>query len=268
MGWVRSVASGWAAGFAYLLNGFAITRRQPEVYVQLVLLYSSPAAAAAALVLWGPHETLWYAPVVFALPWITVVVAPAVVMLAVHAGHQGEQINVLEATRRGVPWVPRYFWTNIFTTLIFWAPVGGLVLLRDASPLGPRLPGAVWALAIGLVAAHQHVRTMLAPYLAIYGNSPGHQAALASWRLGGEHFWRLLGTFLLGVAPVAIPLGAAYLLAETFAPLALRSALVAASLQLGWVGIQTIRPVLIPALHSLYHDIAVVDSLEVAVARS
>lgn len=266
MGWVRPVWRGWTTGLECFLRGLEVTRRQPELYVQLVLLYSSPAALAAWLVLYGPHQTLWYAPVVFALPWITVAVAPAVVMLAVHAGQQGEQISVLEATRRGLPWVPRYVWTNVHTTLIFWVPVGGLVALRDASPLGPALPGLVWAALIGAVALHQHVRTMLAPYLAIHGNYGGTQAALLSWQLGARHFWWLLATFVLGVAPVALPLGLAFLVAQAFGPLGLRSALLAASLQLTWVGVQTTRPVLIPALHALYQDLAPPTPLGVALA--
>ncbi len=264
MGWIRSVSRGWEAGFEYLLRGLAITRRQPELYVQLALLYSSPAAAAALLVLYGPHGTRWYAPAVFALPWITVVVAPAVLMLAVHAGHRGEQLSALEATRRGVPWVPRYFWTNVHTTLVFWIPVGLLVWVRDESPLGPLLPGALWAALIGSVVLHQHVRTMLAPYLAIHANHGGREATLASWHLGGQHFWRLLGTFVFGVAPVALPLAVLFGVAELFGPVPVRSALLAASFQLLWVCIQVIRPVLIPALHTLYDDLPAPDRLGLA----
>lgn len=245
----------WATVCGYVGRGLAITRHQPDLYLELILLYSLPALTAAWLVLYGPHQILWDQLLVFALPWITVVVAPVVLMHAVHAGQAGEQVSVLEATRRAVPWLPRYCWTNLQTATVFWLPVGALVVLHDRSPLGPILPAVAWAMIIGTVAVHQHMRTVLAPYLAVHGDLGGTPAALAAWYLGGQHFWRLLGTFMLGTAPVAVPLALVYLLAEHFGPDPLHTALLAVSSQLGWVGIQTVRPMLIPALHGAYADI-------------
>ncbi len=198
---------------------------------------------------------MWYAPLVAVLPLITMVVAPVVLMHAVDAGRWGERISVLEATRRGVPRVPQYVWTNMHTTVLFWVPVGALMLLWERSPLGSWFPTGVWVALIGLVALHQHVRTVMAPYLAVHGHLNGTRAALMSWQLGGRHFWHLLGTFVLGSLPVALPLGLVYLLAERFGPDPLSAALLTASWQLGWVGIQSTRPLLIPALHTAYEDI-------------
>ena len=246
---------GWLAGWWNLRHGLAITRQQPDLYVKLVFLYSLPPLLAAGLVLYGPKDTLWSQPLVSLLPLITMVVAPVVLMHAVDAGSGGERIGVLEATRRGVPWVPRYVWTNMHTTVLFWVPVGALVLLWERSPLGNWLPAAVWVAVIGLVALHQHVRTMMAPYLAVHGDLGGTRAALTSWELGGRHFWPLLGTFVLASLPIALPLGVAYLLAERFGPDPLSAALLAASWQLGWVGVQSTRPLLIPALHTAYEDL-------------
>jgi hypothetical protein len=117
------------------------------------------------------------------------------------------------------------------------------------------LPSAVWACVIGAVAIHQHVRTVLAPYLAVHGDLGGRDAAVAAWHLGGRYFWLLLGTFLIASLPVALPLGAAFLLAEHFGPDPLAAALLAISWQLGWIGVQSTRPVLIPALHAVYEDL-------------
>ncbi len=240
------------APWQHLLRGFDITRQQPDLYLKLVFLYSLPPMAAAWVVLFGPPLSQ---PLAFSLPVITMVVAPVVLMHAVDAGHDGERIGVLEATRRGVPSVPRYVWTNVHTTLLFWVPVGTLVLLRDHSPLGDVVPAAAWVALIGAVAIHQHVRTVLAPYLAVHGNLDGRQAALASWHLGGRYFWLLLGTFLIASLPVALPLGGAFLVAEHFGPDPLSAALLAVSWQLGWVAVQSTRPVLIPALHTVYEDL-------------
>ena len=206
----------------------------------------------------GPVRTARRALVptaVSVLPVITMVVAPVVLMHAVDAGSGGERISVLEATRRGVPWVPRYVWTNVHTTVLFWVPVGTLVLLWERSPLGALLPTVFWVVVIGLVALHQHVRTVLAPYLAVHGELGGTRAALTSWELGGRYFWQLLGTFVLGSGPVALPLILAFVVIERFGPGPLSAALLAASWQLVWVGVQSTRGLLIPALHTAYEDV-------------
>jgi hypothetical protein len=117
------------------------------------------------------------------------------------------------------------------------------------------LPTVVWVAVISLVALHQHVRTVLAPYLAVHGDLGGTAAAMASWELGGRHFWHLLGTFVLGSLPIALPLGVAYLVIEQFGPDPLSAALLAVSWQLGWVGVQSTRASLIPALHTAYADL-------------
>jgi hypothetical protein len=96
---------------------------------------------------------------------------------------------------------------------------------------------------------------VLAPYLAVHGDLGGTAAALRSWQLGGRHFWHLLGTFVLGSLPVALPLGAGYWLVERFGPQSLSAALLAVGWQLGWVCVQSTRPLLIPALHTAYEDI-------------
>lgn len=245
----------WVAGCWNVRRGLDITRQQPDLYLKLMLLYSVPPLAAAALVLYGPRDAAWDGPLAYLLPWITIVVAPVVLMHAVDAGRGGERISVLEATRRGVPWVPRYVWTNVHTTLLFWIPVGALMLLWERSPLGTWLPTVVWVAVIGLVALHQHVRTVLAPYLAVHGELGGTRAVLTSWDLGGQHFWQLLATFLVASLPVALPLGLAYLALARFGPDPLSAALLTASWQLGWVGVQSTRGLLIPALHTAYEDL-------------
>jgi hypothetical protein len=251
--------SAWLAGLRNVQRGLAITRQQPDLYVKLVVLYSLPPLAAACIVLFGPSTSQ---PLAFVLPVITMVVAPVVLMHAVEAGHDGERIGVLEATRRGVPSIPRYVWTNVHTTLLFWVPVGALVLLRDRSPLGNVVPSAVWLFVIGAVALHQHVRTVMAPYLAIHGDLAGRDAVLTSWRLGGRFFWLLLGTFLIASLPIVLPLGLVFELAERFGPDPLAAALLAVSWQLGWVAVQSTRPVLIPALHTVYEDLRVSGAVQ------
>ncbi len=253
---LRRVNYAWAAGWGNLRRGLQITSQQPDLYLKLVLLYSVPPLVSAWLVVYGPNNgAWWYEPLVALLPTITMVVAPVVLMHAVDAGRGGERIGVLEATRRGVPNVPRYVWTNVHTTVLFWVPVGTLVLLWERSPLGAWLPTVVWVAVIGLVALHQHVRTVLAPYLAVHGELGCTRAALTSWELGGRHFWPLLSTFVLGSVPVALPLLVAYLMIEQFGPGPLGAALLAASWQLSWVSVQSTRGLLIPALHTAYEDL-------------
>ena len=252
---MRPVALAWQAGWTNLWRGVAITRRQPDLYVWLCVVYALPPLVAAWLVVFGPRDSAWSEPLVLGLPWITVVVAPVVLMHAVAASCEGERLSLLEATRRGVPSVPIYVWTNVHTTALFWLPVGSLLLLWERSPLGPLVPGAGWLAVIGVVAIHQHVRTVLAPYLAVHGACSGTHAALTSWRLGGTYFWRLLGTFTVGSLPVALPLLVCVGLLAHFGPDAVTRALLAASVQLSCLGLQSVRPVLVPALHSVYEQI-------------
>jgi hypothetical protein len=72
---------------------------------------------------------------------------------------------------------------------------------------------------------------------------------------------------VLGSLPIALPLGAAYLVLEQFGPDPLSAALLAASWQLGWVGVQSTRSLLIPALHTAYVDLYAVP-LEIDTALS
>ena len=140
----------------------------------------------------------------------------------------------------------------LLSLLTLAAEIGGVALVLE---LVTGFNYLVWVPLIGLVALHQHVRTVLAPYLAVHGELGGTRAALTSWELGGRHFWHLLGTFVLGSLPVALPLGVAYLAVERFGPDPLSAALLAASWQLGWVGVQSTRGLLIPALHNAYEDL-------------
>jgi hypothetical protein len=252
---VKPVGHAWQAGWANLGLGLAITRRQPDLYLELCVVYGLPPLVAAWLVVFGAQDSAWEQLLVLGLPWITLVVAPVVLMHAVAASCEGERLSLFEATRRGVPSVPIYVWTNVHTTVLFWLPVGALVLLRQYSPLGPLLPGVGWFVLIGVVAVHQHVRTVLAPYLAVHGACSGTHAALTSWRLGGVYFWRLLGTFAFGSLPVAVPLLLVVALLTHFGPDTLTRALFAASLPLTCVGLQSVRPVLVPALHTVWEQI-------------
>lgn len=249
------VDDAWTAGLWNLRRGLDITRQQPGLYLKLALLYSLPPLLAAWLILYGPRDTLWFQPLVSLLPLITIVVASPVLMHAVAAGQAGERIGVVEATRRGLREVPRYVWTNVHTTILFWVPVGALILLWERSPLGTLLPSVFWVATIALVALHQHVRTVLAPYLAVHGDLGGRDAALTSWELGGRHFWHLLATFVWGSLPIALPFVLVFIVVERFGPDPLSAAVLAVSWQLGWVGVQSTRPLLIPALHTAYKDI-------------
>jgi len=54
---------------------------------------------------------------------------------------------------------------------------------------------------------------------------------------------------------VALPLALGFVAIERFGPDPLSAALLAASWQLGWVGVQSTRGLLIPALHTAYEDV-------------
>lgn len=196
------------------------------------------------------------------LPYVTAIVGTVVVMIAVSHQAHGHRIGLVRVSLKALPWVPRYFWTNLHTSVIFWLPIGLLLLVRSwqeaAIPLAGGLRPVVavlWWLGIGVVALVIHTRTLLAPFFAIHGDLPGTLAALEAWRASGRHFRLCLVTLIVAGGPVAVPLGALALgLTFTLSGQALAAFLNAVG-DLVWVGIQAIRPVLIPAVYALYGDL-------------
>lgn len=249
---------------AYLRSGLAISRPYWGTHALIFLVYSAPAAAAA----WLAASAVTRRPAagtqvaMLVLPYVTAIVGTVVVMVAVsHQAHR-HRIGLVRVSLKALPWVPRYFWTNVHTSAIFWVPVGLLLLVRgwqeSAAPLTGGLRPAVavlWWLVIGVVALVIHTRTLLAPFYAIHGDLPGTLAALEAWRASGRHFRLCLATLIIAGGPVAVPLGAVALcLMLTLSGQAL-ALFVNAIGDLVWVGIQAIRPVLIPAVYALYGDL-------------
>jgi hypothetical protein len=249
---------------AYLCRGLAISRPYWPTHALIFVVYSAPAAAAAWLAASAVtgRPAAWAQVAIVVLPYVTAIVGTVVVMVAVsHQAHR-HRIGLVRVSLKALPWVPRYVWTNVHTSAIFWLPVGLLLLVRGwqetAAPLagGPQLAMAVfWWLVIGVVALTIHTRTLLAPFFAIHGDLPGTLAALEAWRASGRHFRLCLATLIVAGGPVAVPLMAVALgLVFTLSGQAL-TVFVTAIGDLVWVGIQAIRPVLIPAVYALYGDL-------------
>jgi hypothetical protein len=258
------LASSWRAGTGYLQRGLAITRPHAGVQLRILAVFALPALAAACLaaVAVGRQPALWEQVAHAVLPWVTAVLGTVVVMVAVSYEAKDRPLGLRGATVKALPWVPRYLWTNVHTTLIFWVPMAALLQLRtlqeDLAPLeGPPRAAVLvlWWVPIGLLGLFLHTRTLLAAFLAVHGDLPATLAALEAWRLSGRHFGRCLGTLLAGSLPVGLPLAlAAGLLALTLTGRGL-AAFTAAAPDLLWVAIQAVRPVLIPAVYVLYRDL-------------
>jgi len=249
---------------AYLKSGLAISRPYWSTHALIFLVYSAPAAAAAWLAASAvtARPAGWAEVAKLVLPYVTAIVGTVVVMVAVSHQAHGHRIGLIRVSLKALPWVPRYFWTNVHTSVIFWVPIGLLLLVRSwqeaAIPLAGGLRPVVavlWWLGIGLVALVIHTRTLLAPFFAIHGDLPGTLSALEAWRASGRHFRLCLVTLVVAGGPVAVPLGALALgLTLTLSGQALAAFLNAVG-DLVWVGIQAVRPVLIPAVYALYGDL-------------
>jgi len=192
---------------------------------------------------------------------ITLSFAPIVVMDAAHGHFEGEGRTFEGATKRAVPWLPRYLWTNVHTSLIFWLPMLGLINLgRWLLPIIPTAEALrigilfIWGAMLLALALYLHTRTVLAPYLAIHADLSGTIATYESWRISGLYFRRTFLVFVLGTAPVALPVIAlSYWLAHvtSFLPSMMSStALSAIAVIAHWT-----RPLLIPAVHALYVEL-------------
>ena len=209
-----AIERGWLAGVHYFRSGLTVLGRSPWLYVRLLTLFAIPALIAAIVAgvdfAPGPGRSV----VLFFMNGISSTVAPVVIMVAVAAGFSGRDLGVAGSLRTGLGWLPRYLWTNVHTSVIFWLPVGTLLLLRwwqrDAISLGDPAEAAVdagWFVVIGTVALYVHSRTLLAPFYAIHGDMPATVAALESWRVSGRYFGKVFGTFIVSSAPTAVPLG-------------------------------------------------------------
>jgi hypothetical protein len=252
------------AAIVYLRRGLAITRPHWAVQARIFMLYAAPAAIAAALAVGsaGRQPALWEQAAMLVLPYLTAILGTVVVMVAVGNQARGRRVGVLRASLMALPWVPRYLWTNVHTTVIFWIPVGLLLLARAWQEKTIALSGGLqvavtvlWWFVIAVVALVLHTRTLLAPFLAIHGDLPGTLAVLEAWRASGRHFGVCLSTLIAAGGPVVVPLlGLSLVLILTLPGLAL-VVFFAALGDLVWVAIQATRPVLIPALYALYGDL-------------
>lgn len=247
-------------GAAYLQRGLRIIRPWLPVHLQILVVYASPALVAAYLSVTIKEPGLWAQAARFTLPLITAVMGTVVVMVSVSQQACGQPISIGRASLKALPWVPRYGWTNVHTSAIFWVPVGLLLQARalqeSMAPLAGTarpLVAAAWWAVIGMVALGLHTRTLLAPFFAIHGDLPGTMAALEAWRLSGRNFSLCLSTLVVASLPVVLPL--AILSIALIVWLSALPIFLAAAEDLVWVAIQAVRPLLIPAVYLLYGDL-------------
>ena len=257
-----AVATGWRTGWRYFHSGLVILGDNPWLYVRLLTIFAAPAALAAVLTVLEAGETPGGSVALFALNAISSSVAPVVIMVTVAAGFAKESLGVAEAIRRGLAWLVRYLWTNVHTTVVFWVPVGALVILfrwqGEFAPLdatGQTIAGVVWFLGIGVVALYVHSRTLLAPFLAVHENMPGTLAALESWRLSGRYFPKVFGVFIVSSAPTAIPLAVVIVGLLLLLDDGPKSTMLAMIPSLTWVAIKFVRPFLVTAVYPLQKEL-------------
>ena len=260
----EGVYSGPRPGLHYFRSGLQVLRSSPRLYVQLVVLFAAPAVGAALLSVSTAGNDLSRATGTVVLDFFPAQVAPAVMMVAVAAGFAGRTLGVGDSLRQGLPWLPRYIWTNLHTSVVFWVPVGTLVALYQRRIGGLPEDGALGtAISATLIAAmialglYIQTRTLLASFLAVHENQPGTLSALNAWRMGGKHTGRILGTFVVAGLPVALPLFlliTGLLIAWQGMP-EVQAVLLAMLPSLAWAAIQIVRPVMVPAVYSLYRDL-------------
>lgn len=254
----------WDAGTRYVRLGLAVLGRSPWMYVAILASFAAPSGVAAVVTVSDLPEGFGRSALLWTLNAVSATVAPPVVMMLVAAGYGDRKPGFLESIGTGLRWFPRYLWTNLHTTVIFWVPVSAALWLFDwqrrAAPVegvAELLVTILWVAGIAALALYMHTRTLLAPFLAVHGNVPGTLAALESWRLSGREFARVFGAFIVPSAPVAVPLGLAILagwLALGDSP-ERREAMIAMWPSLTWVFIKFVRPLLIAAVYGLYQDL-------------
>lgn len=243
-------------------RGLAIAGRSAGLHLEVLVLYSLPAIAAGLLTASAAEPSFWQWSAMAVLPWITLVLGTTAVMVVVGRQSQGRTPSLTRVTWEGLLWTPRYLWTNAHTSLIFWPLVVLLFEAREwqqaALPLaapGDFVVDLLWWLAIGLAALYLHVRTLLAPFLAVHSDLPATLATLEGWRLSGRHFMLCLWTFVLAILPVGLPVLLAGLWLLNALPGEGLQAFLVTAPDFFAAAIQAVRPVLIPAVFLLYKDL-------------
>ncbi|MBI4328806.1 MAG: hypothetical protein HY685_02950 [Chloroflexi bacterium] len=237
----------------------------------ITALFTLPVLVALAVALAFPPDDPRARLLAAPLGFLGISIAPVVLMLAVEASFHRRPVSVFQAVLASRPWIVRYLWTNAHSTIIFWIPVEGMIILARWQTETYSLPEpyasagiATWGAVIGASALYIHTRTSLAPYLAIHSRLPGTLAFLYAWRLSrGRRFWRTLAVVVTASLPGLLAGGLAGLLLVLLAEARLQELWPVFSQTWG-LGIifllQLIRPLLIPAMHCLYSDALAEDS--------
>ena len=246
----------------YAVRGLATLQVTPFVIVAIMVLFSLPAAGVIWITAAELPEGFGRTAGTTVLNLLAGTVAPVMFMKAVAAAHEGRRLGLWRHLDDGTRWLPRYIWTNLHTTVIFWVPVGILTLgfisfQRTAfaeSFLGAAV-SVLWIVVIGGTGVYVHSRTLLAPFIAVHGNVPGSLAALESWRVSGRRFGPVFATFVITAGPIAVPLAALFMgfyLTLSGPALEVFTATLAAQV---WIAIKLIRPPLVAATYALYTEI-------------
>ena len=252
----------WRQGMRYAVRGLTTLRVTPFVIVAIMVLFSLPAAGVIWITAADLPEGLGRTAGTTVLNLLSGTVAPVMFLKALAAAHAGRRPGLWRHLEDGTRWLPRYIWTNLHTTVIFWVPVGILTLglisfQRQAFAETP--PGVavstLWVIAIGGAGIYVHSRTLLAPFIAVHGNVPGSLAALESWRVSGRQFGPVFATLVITAGPIAVLLAAVFMgfyLTLTGPALEVFTATLAAQV---WIAIKLIRPPLVAATYALYTEV-------------
>ena len=252
----------WRTGRRYAVRGMATLRVTPFVIVAIMVLFSLPAAGVIWITAADLPEGLGRTAVTTVLNLLSGTVAPVMFMKAVAAAHEGRRPGLWRHLDDGTRWLPRYIWTNLHTTVIFWVPVGILTLgliNYQRMPFAETFPGGLvsilWIVVIAGTGTYVHSRTLLAPFIAVHGNVPGSLAALESWRVSGRMFGPVFATFVITSGPLAVPLTAVFMgfyLTLSGPALEVFTATLTAQV---WIAIKLIRPPLVAATYALYTEV-------------
>ena len=256
------MGTAWRQGGRYAVRGLKTLRLTPLVFVAIMALFSLPAAGVIAITAANLPEGLGRTAGTAVLNLLSGTVAPVVFMKATAAAHDGRRLGLWWHLADGTRWLPRYIWTNLHTTVIFWVPVGILTVglisfqrLTFAETFPGGLISILWVVVIGGTGIYVHSRTLLAPFIAVHGNVPGSLAALESWRVSGRMFGPVFATFVIAAGPIAVPLAAVFMgfyLTLTGPALEVFSATLVAQV---WIAVKLIRPPLVAATYALYTEV-------------
>lgn len=239
----------WQESVYYVIAGIRLCCKDTNGLILLVGIFLLPDLAAAIIGSRPGMIAYWLATI---LPWISITLGNCALVLAIDTIKARQPVKLIPILYTSTRWLPRYLWTNVLTTILFWSlflPLQWLLAQKTShwnwSWLIPS--SLIPTILLLLPMLFWHVRLVFATYAAIIDNQPGIRSVMISIGIAHKRWRMVVAAFagsMLVLAPITGPL---YLLI-------LHSSNAQVTEGYTWALIMVMRPLFIATLCVIYMD--------------